>query len=271
MEITYYGYNGFIINTTEARIAIDPGASLYLFKLGPVIPRAVWKDVTHIIVTHGDPDHYWHADRVAKESGAPIICGSELVQIRNGIQYMVSPRTKRFQYSTRVKRVYPMDASDEIEVDGIPIHAIPAIHGDLVISLFGGLIQKTFTKTPGEAFAVGCTGFVLDLDGVRIANLGDTILLLEWGRLAPDVLMIPIGGSTAGNTMNESEAIRAVEMMAPRVVIPCHYDCGFLFKKKGNPADAQSFQQSVEKLGPECVVLQPGQKWISSGKFNDIH
>jgi transposase-like protein len=29
------------------------------------IRKSEWDDITHIFVTHGDPDHYWHFDQVA--------------------------------------------------------------------------------------------------------------------------------------------------------------------------------------------------------------
>ncbi len=260
ISITYYGYNGFIFKADDFKIAVDPGASLYLFSLGPVIPKVEWSDITHIVVTHGDPDHYWHADRVARESGAPIICGSELVQVRDGKTFMVSPRDRKLHYGTEMKRVYPMDPGDAIEVDGVSVEAIPATHGDLEISLLFGVIKKTFTKKPGEPFAVGCTGFVLNVGGVKIANLGDTVLLPEWGRFQPDILMVPIGGKNTKNTMDEKQALEAVEMIQPHVVIPCHYNCGVLFRKKGNPADAEYFQKEVERMGRKCFVMEAGEE-----------
>jgi L-ascorbate metabolism protein UlaG (beta-lactamase superfamily) len=260
ISITYYGYNGFIVKADDFKIAVDPGASLYLFRLGPVIPKVEWSDITHIVVTHGDPDHYWHADRVARESGAPIICGSALVQVRDGKTFMVSPRDRKLHYGTEMKRVYPMDPGDAIEVDGVSVEAIPATHGDLEISLLFGVIKKTFTKKPGEHFAVGCTGFVLNVGGVKIANLGDTVLLPEWGRFQPDILMVPIGGNKTKNTMDEKQALEAVEMIQPHVVIPCHYNCGVLFRKKGNPADAEYFQKEVERMGRKCFVMEAGEE-----------
>ncbi|TPV93234.1 MAG: MBL fold metallo-hydrolase [Myxococcales bacterium FL481] len=260
MQIKYYGYNGFVIRDGQHVIAIDPGASLYLLGLGPVIPRSEWREVTHVVVTHGDPDHYWHADRVAKASGAPLICGSELVQVRDGHGYIYSSRAKDLRYATPIDRVFAMDPGDSIDVDGVRFEAIAANHGKLRISMLGGLVQKTFHKEPGERFALGCTGFVMHVGGLRIANLGDTMLLREWGRIAPDVLMIPIGGRRSQNTMDEDQALEAVEMLAPRLVIPCHYDCGLLFDKKGNPADAQRFKAGVDKLGSQCVIMQPGDE-----------
>ncbi len=259
IHISYYDYNAFIVEKAQYRIALDPGTSLYLFKLGSLIPRELWKDITHILVTHGDPDHYWHTDRVAEASGAPLVCGSELVQVRNGESFIVSPRKKKFQHATPLSRVYPVDPGESIDVDGISVTALPATHGDLTVSLLFGLVKKTITRRPGEHFAVGETGFLINIDGVTVANLGDTLLRDEWKGLKPDVLMIPIGGKTSGNTMNEKEALKAVEMIQPGVVIPSHYDCGFLFTRQANPADEIWFRDEVKKQGRECVLMKPGE------------
>ena len=140
------------------------------------------------------------------------------------------------------------------------MQALPAIHGNVEISLLFGLIKKTFTKEPDRLFAVGETGFVMNVGNVRIANLGDTLLLPEWGELKPDILMIPIGGKKVKNTMNEQEALAAVEMVKPGLVIPTHYDCGVLFSKNVNPADTVFFKDAVEQRGARCVVMKPGDE-----------
>ena len=65
MKITYYSYNAFIIEWDDKKIAIDPGALFaYWFSFASLIPKEEWKDVTHIFVTHGDPDHYVYVDKV---------------------------------------------------------------------------------------------------------------------------------------------------------------------------------------------------------------
>ena len=74
MKVTFDGYNAFVITEGEKRLAIDPGGKfLYWLRMTTLIPKAMWPQITHIFVTHGDPDHYWHADRLAKVSGAPMI------------------------------------------------------------------------------------------------------------------------------------------------------------------------------------------------------
>ena len=41
--------------------------------------------------------------------------------------------------------------------------------------------------------------------------------------------MIPIGGKAIHNTMDENEALEAVDIMQPLLVIPCHYNCPAFF------------------------------------------
>lgn len=71
LKIKHYWYNAFIIQNDKVKIAIDPGQNLWLFSLGSLIPKSEWSDITHILVTHGDPDHHYQTDRVAEASGAP--------------------------------------------------------------------------------------------------------------------------------------------------------------------------------------------------------
>lgn len=90
----------------------------------------------------------------------------------------------------------------------------------------------------------------------KIINLGDTLLHeKQWQKInAPDVIMIPIGGKTAHNTMDVEEAVQAVSMMRPRLVIPCHYNCPVFFTKTYNPADDKQFKSEVEKAGSRCII-----------------
>jgi len=77
MKIKHYLYNTFLIEDGKTKIAIDPGQNLWLFKLCSLIPKPEWESITHILITHGDPDHYWQANRVAETSKAYVVCGKE--------------------------------------------------------------------------------------------------------------------------------------------------------------------------------------------------
>ena len=53
--------------------------------------------------------------------------------------------------------------------------------------------------------------------------------------------------------------IRAVELMRPKFVIPCHYNLPGLIYKNGNPADEEYFKQKVDNMGSECIILKIGE------------
>lgn len=259
MKITFYGYNAFLIETGDKRIAIDPGAlCFYWFRFTTLIPKKEWNTLTHIFVTHGDPDHYWHADRVAKASNAPVICNKTMVREINGKALMLGPRDKGLAFTTEFNKLHTLSANECIEMDDMSITGIKTTHGELILKV--GPFSKTVKPGSEERVGWGAIGLDIKLDGKRIINLGDTLLLeKEWQSIhEPDVLMIPIGGKAVHNTMDAEEALLAVNIMHPKLVIPCHYNCPAFFTKTYNPADDQAFKHEVEKTGAQCVILGIG-------------
>ena len=259
MKITHYLYNTFIIETGDKKIAIDPGGLFfYFFRFTTVIPKPEWGSITHILVTHGDPDHYWHMDRVAKVSNAPVICNETMVRNIGGKTLMLGPRDKGLAFTTPMEKLHPISVDETIQLDGMSITGIKATHGAVTLKV--GPLSKTLKPGPDERVGWGAIGFNIQIDGKSVINLGDTLLHeKEWQSIKnPDVLMIPIGGRTVHNTMDEKEAIQAVKIMQPKLVIPCHYNSPALFSKKYNPADDKMFKEEVEKMGIECVIFRKG-------------
>jgi len=109
MKLRYFLYNTFLIGNTQTKIAIDPGLNLWIGKLNSLIPQSEWSSITHILATHGDPDHYWYVDRVAQSSKAPVICGKELVRTDGEEQFLLDPRSRGILYSTKLDRLCPLD------------------------------------------------------------------------------------------------------------------------------------------------------------------
>ena len=259
MKIKYFGYNSFLIESGGKKIVIDPGALfLYFFRLTPLIPKSEWQNVSHIFVTHGDPDHYWHLDRIANTSGAKVICNRSMIKTVGADTLILGPRSKGVAFTTRIENLHPISVGETIEVDDIVVTGLKATHGPLTLKF--GPFSKTVTTGPEERIGWGSMGFDLQFDGRTIVNLGDTLNLLDdWKTIQnPDVLMIPIGGKVAHNTMDEAEALQVVEEMNPKLVIPCHYNCPGLFSKKLNPADDILFKDRVQKAGIECAIMQAG-------------
>jgi len=261
LKIKHYWYNTFIIQNDKVKIAIDPGQNLYLFSLRSLIPKSEWSSITHILVTHGDPDHYWQADRVAEASRAPIICGKNLVKKVGSETLAVAPRGRGIDYSTRLEKVYPLDVGEAVDLKEFQVKGLKAVHGPIKLKLFG-LIKLEVKPGPGERIGLGGTGFEIKIDNKVIVNLGDSLLQKEWEGLKPDVLMIPIGGKVVKNTMNVEEALEAVKMISPKKVIPTHYNCGALFWRKLNSANPDAFKSGVEKMGIECIIMKDGDEII---------
>lgn len=256
MKITHYLYNAFIIESEDKKIAIDPGALfLYFFRLTTLIPKSEWKDITHIFVTHGDPDHHWYTDRVVAASNASVICNKTMVKDIKGKTLMLGPRDKGLAFTTPIKKLRTVSVDETIQLDGISITGIKTTHGSLTLKL--GPFSKTLHPGPKERIGWGAIGFKIELDGKTIVNLGDSLLHeKEWNKIKdPDVLMIPVGGKAVHNTMDEEEALQAIRAMRPKLVIPCHYNCPAFFSKKFNPADEKRFKKEVEKMGIKCTIL----------------
>jgi len=263
MKITFYGYNTFIIEADGKKIAIDPGALFfYYFRFTTLIPKSEWRDITHILITHGDPDHYWHADRVAAASNARVILNDSMIRDVSGEALALGPRSKGLTFTTKFDRVTTLIVDEEKNIDGILVKGIKTTHGPLILKL--GPFSQIVTPGKNERIGWGAIGFDIKVGDKTLVNLGDTLLHSEeWGNLKdPDVLMIPIGGRTSHNTMDEKEALETVKIMRPKLVIPCHYNCPAFFTHHYNPADDAGFKYDVEKAGYKCAVLNTGESIV---------
>lgn len=259
MKIKHFLYNAFLIENDTSKIAIDPGQNLWIFNLSSLIPESDWGDITHILITHGDPDHHWQSDRVAKACNAPVVCGKELTKVEDGKTLLVDPRGRGLTSWIPYQKVHPLGTGEKVILSDVKIEAIKSVHGPISIPVLWFKIKRQ--PGPGERTGIGSMGFKITLDGKTIVNLGDSVLQTEWEGLKPDLLMLPIGG--LGNntwTMDLSDAVEAVKLISPRQVIPCHYNVPFFWKKNMAPADGHLFKHEVEKLGIQCNIMQYGDE-----------
>ncbi len=259
MKIRHFLYNSFLIESGKTKIAIDPGQFFSLFNFTSLIPKTDWQNITHILITHGDPDHHWQSDRVAAASKAPVVCGKDLARHENGKILLVAPRGKELTSWIPFENAHPLEVGDSVTLGEVKIEAVKTVHGPISVPILWFKIQKQ--PGPGERVGIGSTGFKIELDRKTVVNLGDSILQKEWAGLEPDVLMLPIGGLGDNTwTMDVADAIEAVKLIAPRTVIPCHYNVPFLWIKNIAPADDQLFKQEVEQLGVECNIMGYGDE-----------
>ena len=259
MKIKHYLYNTFLIENDKTKIAIDPGQNLWLFKLGSLIPKPEWEDITHIVITHADPDHYWQADRVAKSSKAFVVCGKEMTRVENGKTLVINPRGKGLTSWIEIENLHTMIVGEKVALDDVTIEAVKSVHGPIVVPFFG--LKKKQYPGPGERVGLGSMGYKITINNKTVLNLGDSLLQKEWQGLEPDVLMLPIGGAGENIwTMDVRDALKAVESISPKHVIPCHYNASFLWIKNINPVDDLLFKREVEALGIACSIMKYGDE-----------
>lgn len=136
---------------------------------------------------------------------------------------VVCPSTCKF------KKREIMKIGDKKKVEGVNIEMISASHH-----------QDSYP-----------TGYIFELEGRRIAHLGDTYIDGVKKLLNIDLLLLPIGGFF---TMNIDEALKALGIISPKLAIPMHYNT--LPQIKADPND---FKQKAEKKGFKVRVLKIGE------------
>lgn len=285
MKIRHFLYNAFLVEYDDIKIAIDPGQNLWWLKLDSLIPKSEWEGVTHVLTTHGDPDHFDYAVAMAKKAHAIAVCGEALVE-----DFLAN----------KVDEVLKIAVGSVLTLGNLTVEGLKAKHGPLPVKFLAGLIEMKIEIAEGHRggkkvflgpvkifesqenmhvysrgtinlffgliklvkenvdFARGSIGFRVTIGNKTIVNLGDTVLQQEWQGLKPDVLMIPIGGRVINNTMDEIEALEAVRLIEPKMVIPCHYNSNLLWRKNINPADDEMFKREVENMGIDCRIMQAG-------------
>jgi len=105
-------------------------------------------------------------------------------------------------------------------------------------------------------------GFIVEIQGKRIYHAGDTDLIEEMKQIENiDLALLPVGGTY---TMDVNQAIEAVKLIKPKVVIPMHYGKIKLGSQELElKADIDDFKKRVEQLTKiKAVVLSPSQEYI---------
>ena len=224
MKIKYFGHSALLVETLDCRIVVDPFFTGN--PLSPVLAESVACDA--IVLTHGHGDHTADALSLAKRNKAPIIAVYELANY----------------YQARGAETVGMGLGGSANFDFGRLTFTPAWHSSSVVD------------ERGAACYVGNPAGVLIQSGGKVLyHAGDTALFSDMkliGERSPiDVAFLPIGDYF---TMGIDDAVRAVEFLTPKCVVPIHYNTFPPIE-----VDPAVFQEKVEALGVDCVVLLPGQ------------
>ncbi len=146
MKIRHFLYNSFLIEHVKNKIAIDPGQYFSIFNFTSLIPKTEWESVTHILITHGDPDHYWQADRVAEASNASVVCGKDLARFEDGKTLLVDPRGKELTSWIPFKNVHPLGFGESAILGEVEIEAVKSVHGPISVPILWFKIKSIPTR-----------------------------------------------------------------------------------------------------------------------------
>ncbi len=128
-------------------------------------------------------------------------------------------------------------AGDRKSVGNLDVRAMPARTTDHI----GGHDEAGFV-----------VGFVLEAEGKKLYYTADTDATPEMIGLVPDVVLIPVGGTT---TMSPAEAAKAVHAMGAKLAIPAHWGA-----RTGTRDNAELFKEFAEQDAEHrVVILEPGE------------
>ena len=216
MELTFLGHACFLLDDGSCKVLTDP----FLTGNGLAAASADQVEADFIFVTHGHGDHTGDAEAIAKRTDATVCCTVDLAE---GVFGPAGVKTQVGNLGGKI----PMP--------------------------FGS--AKFFQAIHGSG-APGCLtcGFIFEMGGRKIYHAGDTALMSDMALLADeeiDVALLPIGDVF---TMGPEDALRAVKMIRPKLVVPMHYNT---FPPIAQ--DPEVFAASVRAAGFQAQVLRPGE------------
>jgi L-ascorbate metabolism protein UlaG (beta-lactamase superfamily) len=179
-----------------------------------VVRSAFHADI--ILISHEHYDHCSTADIEKLRGPNTQIIGNEAV-------------SKKIENTTIIRPWQSMS------FDRISIKAIPAYAPD-------GINHKK---------SEGGLGFVISLNYFDIYYAGDTKLIPEMERISPDIVILPIDNH---DTCSIDEAVKVVELLSPRWVIPSNW--GGI----GEGASAIDANEFKARIGGRAQVIIPTLK-----------
>lgn len=223
MKITYFGHSAFQVETNDTTILIDPFITGNSRAQGVVQTDDLNPDV--ILLTHAHGDHWGDTPSIATRTGALVVATYEI------IQYLANNHDHT--------NGSPMNTGGSVTFDWGTVRLTNARHS---------------SSFPDGTYGGSANGIILEAEGKCIYHLGDTSLFSEMAWIgddyAIDVAMIPIGDRF---TMGPKDAVRAAQMIKPKLSVPVHYNTFPLIE-----VDPEAWAADMEAAGLGARVMAPG-------------
>jgi len=232
MRITVIGHSTVLIEADGKKILTDPywgkWGNLAYARLGiPAKSRQELSAVDAVLISH---DHWDHVD-------------GKYLRLLGDTPVIVPHPTRWLIKLLGGRNVSGIKVWESISIGGIAITAVPAVH---------------LTAT---------VGYVLESENRRVYFAGDTFYRSFMGDLGRkyqlDVALMPVTTYRIPMTMGEKQAVQAVQVLKPAVVIPIHLGIkprSFLLRTDQTP---EHFAQRLAESGiaTRVVILRDGESY----------
>ena len=215
----FLGQSCITIQEGVHKIIIDP------FLTGNPLAGAKQEEIecSHVFLTHGHGDHFGDTLEIAKRNDATVIATYELASF----------------CGSKGLKFHPMHIGGAHDFDFGPVKLTIAHHG-------GGAGENA------EIYTGPPVGFLITMGGKTIYNAGDTGLFYDMKLIGEmnqiDLAFLPIGDNF---TMGIDDALKAVDFLKPKKVVPVHYNTFPLIEQ-----DPREFAGKVKAA--EVVIMNPG-------------
>ena len=218
--VTFLGHGTFLVETNGTHVLIDP--FLTDNPVASTTAEEVPADV--IILTHGHGDHVGDVIAVAQRTGALVIANFEIVEWLGG---------------QGIENTHPLHIGGQHAFEWGTVKLTIAHHGSML---------------PDGSCGGNPAGVLLKLSDGTIYHAADTGLFYDMkliGETGIDLAIVPIGDNF---TMGPDDALKAVQLIEPKRVIPDHYDTWPLIAQ-----DAGAWAERVRaETSAEPLVMAPG-------------
>ncbi len=218
-DIQFLGHSCITIENSTHKLIIDP----FITENPQATITADKIDVQYILITHGHGDHVGDAVSIGKRTGATVIANFELANLcaKEGLV------------------IHPMHIGGAHDFDFGRVK--------LTIAHHGGGFGEDASRYTGPA-----TGMLVTMDGKTIYHPGDTGLFYDMKLIGElndiDLAFLPIGDNF---TMGIDDAVKAVEFLQPKKVVPFHYNTWPIIE-----SEPDEFANRITDA--EVIVLKPG-------------